>query len=221
MGEYAIYKGQQIKIGTCEDMYYLRADQAHLVTPMHGSVHPIKDAGEIRFRFPFPDEDHIEPGHFDDHSRSRRIPGLKPPKEDISHGMVQFVARPEGYLVSLPCPEGPEAIDDDGMGVKLKNGVRIGRNGFRGAVHLVQQRLWEGKLVGICECGGCGRKYRLETLEMAEEVAVALRSEADEQNRVAERNGTPGNAEVARRIHEIADRLLAGYIQPLPWLARA
>lgn len=30
MGEYATYKGQEIKIGTCEDCYYLRADQRHL-----------------------------------------------------------------------------------------------------------------------------------------------------------------------------------------------
>jgi hypothetical protein len=54
MGEYALYKGQQIKIGTCETMYYLRADQAHLVTPLPGNVDPIKDADEIRFRFPSP-----------------------------------------------------------------------------------------------------------------------------------------------------------------------
>ena len=28
MGEYAKYAGERVKIGTCEDMYYLRDDQA-------------------------------------------------------------------------------------------------------------------------------------------------------------------------------------------------
>ena len=32
MGEYANYMGERVKIGTCEDMLYLRWDQRHLVT---------------------------------------------------------------------------------------------------------------------------------------------------------------------------------------------
>ena len=70
MGEYAMFQGEQIKMGTCEQMYYLRADQAHLVKPLEGNVDPIKDAGEIRFRFPFPDEDHVPPGEFNDYDRT-------------------------------------------------------------------------------------------------------------------------------------------------------
>ena len=31
MGEYARFRGAEIKIGTCESMYYLRADQRHLI----------------------------------------------------------------------------------------------------------------------------------------------------------------------------------------------
>lgn len=54
MGEYATFRGQSVKIGTCEDMYYLRADQAHLVKPTRGSCDPraadVQRA--IRFRFP-------------------------------------------------------------------------------------------------------------------------------------------------------------------------
>ena len=67
MGEYAKYNGESIKIGTCEDMYYLRADQAFQVEPEDNSVNPRdpKDARELRFRFPFPDEDGIEPGGFE------------------------------------------------------------------------------------------------------------------------------------------------------------
>ena len=75
MGEYATRKdiGERIKIGTCESMYYLRADQAREVYAEPGNVDPIADAAAIRFRFPFPDEDGIEPGNFDDHARHMRI----------------------------------------------------------------------------------------------------------------------------------------------------
>ena len=59
MGEFAIYRGDRIKVGTCEEMYYLRADQRSLISGYSF------DAGD-RFRFPFPDEDTIEPGQFSD-----------------------------------------------------------------------------------------------------------------------------------------------------------
>lgn len=212
MGEYARYRGEEIKIGTCENMYYLRADHAHLVEALHGNVDPVKDAGEIRFRFPFPEEDELEPGQFDDAFRKHTVRGFGVPAEwEFEHYSVQFRAD-AGYLVSLPCPEGPNGDSPE---------YRIARNGFQGAVHIVQQRLWEGRMVTVCECGGCRAKFRLETLEMAEPVIVALRSEADEQNRVALRNDTPGNAAVADRIHQLADRITAGYVEgPPPAIAR-
>ena len=61
MGEYAIRKSdrQSIKIGTCEDMYYLRFEDQDKVTPESGS-----DFG-YRWRIPFPSEDNILPGDYD------------------------------------------------------------------------------------------------------------------------------------------------------------
>ena len=60
MGEYAIRKSdrQSIKIGTCEDMYYLRYEDQDKVTPESGS-----DFG-FRWRIPFPSEDKILPGDY-------------------------------------------------------------------------------------------------------------------------------------------------------------
>jgi len=67
MGEYLFYKKDQVKIGTCEDLYYTsyqkysEALKAHLLTPV-GSTKPEEyvnpDSG-FRFRFPFPDEDKL------------------------------------------------------------------------------------------------------------------------------------------------------------------
>lgn len=70
MGEYARYGRDDIKIGTCENMYYLRADQAHKVTPiLPGNVDPVRQAEHLRFRFPFPSEDEVPPGEFGDFDR--------------------------------------------------------------------------------------------------------------------------------------------------------
>lgn len=208
MGEYAKHNGQSVKIGTCEDMLYLRADQARQVQPERGSVDPIRDAAELRFRFPWPDEDNCGPGEFENPFRTLAVWGVEHPVP-FDHGIVQFVAS-AGYNVCLPCPEGPEAET---------HGLKVHRNGFRGAVHLSQQRVWNGHLVAVCECGGCGRKYRLETLEQAEPIVVGIRAMADRENRTAELHGTPGNADIAARLHDIADRVLAGYTDPLPWQA--
>ena len=102
MGEYAIYNGQRVKIGTREDMLYLRWDQAHKVTPVSDSLNPTdpKILDVIRFRFPWPDEDNIAPGEFHDSDRGLRLDGFTVPAE-VKHGSTQFKANypANGYLV--------------------------------------------------------------------------------------------------------------------------
>lgn len=206
MGEYAKLKstGERVKIGTCENMYYLRADQIGDVVAVGDSVDPAGEyQGELRFRFPWPDEDGVAPGAFEDPFRARAVHGVDLP--DIEHGIVQFVAQ-AGYNVCLPCPEGPSS-----------HGLNVHRNGFKGAVKIVQQRYWQGQLVTVCECGGCGHKYRLETWAMAEPVVVALRSEADRKQAEfdlhAQRQGIASlPCHDARMLHTIADRITAGYL---------
>lgn len=205
MGEYAKVKGtgEEVKIGTCEDMYYLRADQADAVWPVRGNVDPVRDANGIRFRFPWPDEDGIAPGGFDDHDRGLVVWGATAP--EIDHHRVQFKAD-NGYLVSLPCPEGDGAVFD-AKGEPLT----IHRNGYGGAVRIVQQRYWEGRLVLVCECKGCSARYRCPTLADAASVLEGLAAIAEREIRTAELNGTPGNADIGARYLEIARRIVAGY----------
>jgi hypothetical protein len=71
MGEYIKYQGTEIKIGTCEDMYYatyqkynLALERGQLIKSDNSSnpeEYAKPDSG-IRFRFPFPDEDHFQLG---------------------------------------------------------------------------------------------------------------------------------------------------------------
>ncbi len=200
MGEYATRKsdGQKIKIGTCENMYYLRYDQREQVRAESGNVDPVADAAELRFRFSWPDEDTNKPGDFDDYGRSLRIDHFDA-STDVEHSSVQFSAH-NGYLVSLPCPEaGASTItDSDGIASPLT----VHKNGYGGAVHLCFHRFRpEVGLVPILKCGGCGAMWRIEDRDKIESLAVALRSDADHMPR-----------DDARRnyYHTVADRVLAG-----------
>ena len=196
MGEYARYNGQHIKMGTCEDMYYLRADQRHLVQPELGSVDPNgPDAYSLRFRFPWPQEDDVAPGAFEDYCKAGAVPGATVP-EGVEHYTVQFSAS-AGYLTSLPCPEGPGP-----------HPTFVHRNGFAGAVLLEQQKLLpDGRLVPVCRCRGCGAKYRIEEPAEIEARAVAFRSEGDRRERDGAHNG-PGKAD-RQFWDEVADRVLS------------
>lgn len=194
MGEYAKYKGEQIKIGTCEDMYYLRWDQRHLVTLEAGSLNPADPEmhSEIRFRFPFPQEDQTEPGQYDNPFKGVAISGAEA-RQEVDHGTVQMVAQ-AGYLCSIPCPEGPGP-----------HPLKIARNGFNGAVLLVQQAVRGGVLAPVFQCGGCEAKWsepdRRECLpyldKLAEQAEYYTRSLRDDSG--------------ARFYLEIAKRILAGY----------
>src|SRR3990167_2579485 len=86
MGEYATRGKDRIKIGTCEDMYYLRFDQRDRVQHEPGNVAPNgEDAYGLRFRFPWPDEDHVAPGgeefHANGYHRAIAVYGIQPPTE--------------------------------------------------------------------------------------------------------------------------------------------
>ena len=208
MGEYAQYNGSDIKLGTCENMYYLRADQRHLVSGYRFAL------DVDRFRFPFPDEDDIEPGAFADHSRGVRIPGWELP-ETLSgdeHGFVQFTST-AGYVLSISCPE---AFDTPGLGPVDVDGVKVHRNGFRGYPVVRQQAFRSGVLVTLVSCGACGCLHRLDTIEDARPVIEAFRAEADrEEYRAGE--VVPANSESHRIfLLAIAERIEAGYSVSVP-----
>ncbi|SEA15182.1 hypothetical protein SAMN05192529_10962 [Arachidicoccus rhizosphaerae] len=83
MGEYVKYKGAEVKIGTCESLYYVtypkfkEAFDQKLLTPSEFSVHPARclevDSGFL-FRFPFPDEDKLAFGEIGKHGFNRGLP---------------------------------------------------------------------------------------------------------------------------------------------------
>lgn len=217
MGEYAFTRsGERIKIGTCESMYYLRADQVPQLQSSDIGDH----WDQVRFRFPFPDEDNVRPGAFEPFERAYRVDGVDVDRSQFTHYNIQFRAESHGYLLSVPCPEA-NGTDDNGMSVMV-GGLKVARNGFRGSTFLVQQRIWAGKLVAVFQCA-CGAAYRVETLEQVEPYLVALRSKADREQRELDMAGNRdgkdyGTSHSATVLHEIADRITAGYVEPPAWV---
>lgn len=170
MGEYARFSGHEIKIGTCEDMYYLRYDQRHLVEWVRGNVDPVKQAGELRFRLPFPDEDGIEPGGFQDYNRSvplfKRKPNGYPEffsdEETLKEKPLIIQLRHEsGLMANVPCYHGmklPTGTD----------GVQFFFNGKDpGAFVLSSLRgLPEGGVAPVIRCKFCNNSWRYTWAEI-------------------------------------------------------
>lgn len=221
MGEYAVRKsdGQEIKIGTCEDMYYLRYDQRDAVQGGDAALWAARAWEGARFRFPFPGEDGIAPGDFDDHTKSLNISGWQIPADwTIAHDTVQFKAD-QGYVVSLPCPEDNP---DQTFGESRYGTLKVHKNGFRGSLFLAQQRIicdedGARHLVPILRCA-CGAAFNIGTdYSIFESLAVFLRSQADEDVRHENiSNVRWGRSEVSettrsRMLHTVADRILSGY----------
>ncbi len=202
MGEYARHNGRKIKIGTCEQMYYLRADQVKLITPEPASVNPLRRdiAERIRFRFPFPDEDNLDPGCFEKHDAATYLYGAEIPA-GVEHGSLQFTRNyPEagGVILSTPCP-----FSDAGKA----SGLRFALNGFPGHVGIHSQRLVDGQLRLVCKCGGCGSLWRIDSLEEAAPLVDLLRRYCDK-------------TDAARTYYEtLAQRIVDGYTLPNYWTA--
>jgi hypothetical protein len=210
MGEYAKYNGKNIKIGTCEQMYYLRADQVHLIAPERNSVNPqLKSHAEhIRFRFPFPNEDSIEPGAFEDYDRAMFVSGVEVP-DGVDHGSLQFTRNcpaSGGIILSTPCPLSKEG---------KASGLKFRFNGYAGDVGIHSQRLVDGQLKLVCKCGGCGALWRMDTLQDCQGVLDSLERAAayrDHETRIA--NARPGAVQCKSSgdyYREIARRIAAGY----------
>lgn len=172
MGEYCNFG----KMGTCEEMYYLRAHQRGLVQPDPGSLNPADKhiLPQIRFRFPWPDEDWCGPCEIGDWPYNRSIGFHTVDPVVVEHGSIQWQSAGGGYLVSLPCPEAqPTGYDLGGVMHPIH------RNGHPGRVQLAQvgyRKRPDGSWhwVPILRCTGCGVLAQAtdeQILQMAEELS--------------------------------------------------
>lgn len=176
MGEYATRKADnvKIKIGTCEDMLYLRYEDRNAVRKLPDNVDAATDTG-IRFRLPFPDEDHIKPGDYDDPFRGLRLYWQDGNHEDFTDestskdaGNIQL--RHEcGLLINVPCYHGHK-MPDFGAGIKAF------WNGKSWSLELRSLRAMpDGSVLPVVECRHCGHLWRYSWGEIWDFVPYEMR----------------------------------------------
>ena len=133
MGEYAKRNsdGEHVKIGTCECMYYLRYEDRNKVSPLPGSLNPNTELN-LYWRLPFPDEDRLLPGEYEEYKRGLRLYKMVPDGrgrewaedftlsdegDDLNPGIIQLHHKEAGLLLNVPCYHGMK-LPEVGPGMK-------------------------------------------------------------------------------------------------------
>lgn len=185
MGEYALNHNQRIKIGTCEDMYYLRWEDRFKVQPVSGNVDPSTDIG-LRFRLPFPDEDLVGPGGYEVYNRGLRLGHTDPNYHGIGKpgwvdwageaemmatvGHIQLRHEPSGLLLNVPCHHGFK-LPECGPGMNAH------WNGKSHSMELTSVKAMDdGRVVPVVSCRHCGEAWRDEWDNILPEVPEPMRS---------------------------------------------
>ena len=164
MGEYAKRKidGVDIKIGTCESMYYCRYEQRNDV------VYPY-DTDNFYWRIPTPDEDGTLPGDYnysllreDGHIPWKlRLDTSKFSEEDKSDmkqsGTIQLKEPRMGLLVNIRCPHGfpMEQFKQNETGAIIS----MGYNGHQDTLYLKGLKNEPNELKVLVECSACGSMW--------------------------------------------------------------
>lgn len=162
MGEYATRKsdGERVKIGTCENMYYLRYEDRGKVKKEPNNLDPNKEKG-LFWRLPFPDEDDVKIGEYEDYNRGYGLwkPIYNALGKQISHedftlddmavepGSIQL-KHECGVLLSIPCHHGTKLPD-------APDGWRIGWNGKSPHLELTSVKNNEDEIRFVVRCRFC------------------------------------------------------------------
>ena len=189
MGEYAtrISDGASIKIGTCEEMFYLRFEDRDKVRAQQNSVDVGLDkvAGQLLFRLPFPDEGKLLPGDYPDPDRAQRLyRSAFGSCEDFTDestlddaGIMQLRHEASGLLLNVPCYHGqklPEVLAP----------MKAFWNGKGHSFELSKLRavLKDNALTiyPVVKCRHCGHAWRYEWSQVLEWIPQPLRSRLEQ-----------------------------------------
>ena len=156
MGEYAEFRNNRIKIGTCEMMYYLRYEDRLKVKPLNNNLDPNTEMN-LFWRLPVKCEDNISPGHYS--AGWPKVPLVK----NLLHG--------DHYFSDPICANHPGVMqlrhNDSGLliNVKCYHGVKlpIGNDDFNAfwngkgyAFELVAIKNETKSFMLVIECRFCG-----------------------------------------------------------------
>lgn len=165
MGEYAVRKTDnvEVKIGTCESMYYLRYEDRCKVKQLPNNLNPAKEQ-DLFWRLPFPDEDMIRIGEYQPYNRTERLYDTKErldfsdPSTADNMGILQ-VHHESGLLINITCyhgellPTGNENFKTFWNGKTWSLGLAFIKNTPAGIFPIVQ-------------CRFCGEMWRYSWQEI-------------------------------------------------------
>ena len=170
MSEIIKHKGFEVKIGTCENLYYTtfqefaKRYQAGEFTKLSGNDEPLNYmAGAYRFRFPFPDEDHVKLfGSYNDYDRG--VVFTIPKSEGIEIGHGKFFRRTDEQVKNAPAVGYyTPCVQSD----EFKNEKNDWSDTARYTIfEIVQQKPVNGQLQVVVRCPYCGEMCRLSQPEV-------------------------------------------------------
>lgn len=187
MGEYVRYKGEDVKIGTCETMYYTSYQKFVKALPfmkkIDGNIEPVlylKENG-IFWRFPFPQDDNKNFGETDsDYDHSLQIMISKELYESFElqgHANKTISLQPNcgghNINIQIPCP-----YSEDFKTVKSYHktgGYFEGSKGLYALLSLRYQKHIDGKLYPVVECPYCGSMWTVDTREEVAKLIKGIR----------------------------------------------
>ena len=167
MGEYLKYKGEPVKLGTCESLYYTtyeqykKAFESGDLEKMEGNDEPENYLnGSYMFRFPFPDETKVKIGDHEPFNRGYKLQVPKGP--EIFHGEIFLRTGGPAIGINLPCPQTKEFT---AMNLKVTDWDKY--LSFL-QIEVVYQKPINGHLETVIRCPWCGELTRLgsENLEI-------------------------------------------------------
>ncbi len=164
MGEYAIrkYDDIEIKMGTCENMYYIRYEDRNKVYAIEGNINPA-DTLNLRWRLPFPDEDNIIPGEYKEYNRAVRLcdktGGDFKFNDSIKFPGIIQLKHPSGLLVNVNCYHGEKLPKDT-------NDTKYHWNGKSWSWELVFIKNTEHGIKPIIHCRHCNKSWQCEWVDI-------------------------------------------------------
>lgn len=155
MGEFAKLNGIKVKIGTCSNMYFVRYENRTELEKVTGSIDP-RNTQNLYWRLPFPDEDSIETGSYEDYNRGYLLPGFDDSELDENPGIIQL--RHEcGLLFNVPCLHGRLDCPEPGDGIEaFWNGRQTHW------IELASIKNTPNGLYPIIRCRFCGVQWRCD-----------------------------------------------------------
>lgn len=199
MGEYVEIRGERVKIGTCESMYYARVEQFRELAALGVVGHEesscyLAPENGFRWRFPFPDEDSVQIGHFDPYNRGVTVGVPRGSRlfEGVNHEQIyKSVSCHNAYNVNvrIPCPAtGLEGLQHSPIPPNVP-------------LEIVQVKPMPDKTTWtVVRCGWCESMWRIDEGNANELVNII-------REQYANRAGDAASPFWLK----IADRILAGY----------